>query len=229
MKRYFISIVIVLMVLTVYLTSFGQSENKQGRQNRKGQRGAQSIAAEEKNKPQKERQSISEEERQTLRDKMRERAAGGSLMSGRQVQLKVIENIEQQLAKLKEAIKQAPDREEFRKIQEPSSEQQAKFRKEWQEARKQQEQIISSIQQQLTRLAGSRPPAQVAKPDMSFDELKAIYDLAIKENAKNTAERIEKLMAKSPRKVMVQPVKPEKPREPKQQTEPQKNSEGVLN
>jgi hypothetical protein len=219
MKRYFISIVIVSMVLMVYLTSFGQSKNEQSRKDRKGQREASSIAAKEKNKPQKEKQSMSEEERQKLRDKMRERAVGRSLMSGRQMQLKVIENIEQQLAKLKEAIKQAPDREEFRKLPDASDEQLTKFREEWQKARQQQEQIISTIQRQLTKLAGPKPVERVTRPDILINELKAIHEMAMNENAQKTAGLIDKLIAKyreTPQ--LVGPVQRGKPDE--QQTKP---------
>jgi hypothetical protein len=214
MKGYFISIAIVLIGLMVYSASFGRSKNEQGRQERKGQREAQSIAAEEKNKPQKERQSMSEEERQKLRDKMRERAAGRSLMSGRQMQLKVIESIEQQLAKLKAAVKESPDRQDFRELREASSEQRAKFREEWQKARQQQQQMVSAIQQQLTKLAGPKPAEQATRPDILINELKVIHEMAINENAQKTAERVDKIIAKyrgTPQ--LVRPVQRGKPDE----------------
>ena len=180
----------------------------------------QGLSTEERARLRERMQNMSEEERQQLRAQMRERFRSRRPMFGREEQLKVIEAIEEQLVKLKEAIKQAPDREDFRKLPEASPEQQAKFRKEWQKARQEQQQVISAIQEQFARLA--EPRLQIVRPDLPVNELRAIHELAVKENAKQTAERIEKLIAR----YQGRPIRPERPRE--RPVRPQRDTEGAV-
>ena len=127
---------------------------------------------------------------------------------------------------MKEAIKQAPDREEFRKLPDASPEALTKFREEWQKARQQQEQIVSTIQKQLIKLAGPKPAEQATRPDVFVNELKVIYGIAVKENAQKTAELIDKLIAKyrgTPQ--LIRPVQRSKPDE--QQTKPKQGVEST--
>jgi peroxiredoxin len=172
MKRYLITIFVISMALAVAWPVLGQREGK------------------------KDGQVLSEEEMQQLRARVPGRAASRGIVFGREEQLKTIEAIEEQLVKLKEAIKQAPDREDFRKLPEASPEQQAKLREEWQKKRQEQQQMVSDIQKQLTKLEGPRSPARIERPGLFLNELKAIRETAIKENAKKTVEHIESLIAK---------------------------------
>ncbi|OHB60381.1 MAG: hypothetical protein A2167_07155 [Planctomycetes bacterium RBG_13_46_10] len=227
MKRNLISIVIFLTALSVAWLAYGQTENRQSRQNREGQQGLQNLSADERAKLRGERQSISEEERQKIRAQMREQIAVRSPIFGRQEQLKVIEDIEQQLVKLKDIIKKAPDREEFRKLPEASSEQQAKFREEWQEARQQQQKMVNYIQEQLAKLAEPRPPERILRPDIPINELKVIHEMAAKENAPKTAEIIEKLITRLQKGPKDQPVRPVRSEGLQQQVESQKKVEGT--
>jgi peroxiredoxin len=168
-KRYFISIIIIWTTLITAYPAFCQNEDQQDRQSREGLRRFRELPSD---------------------GRARLRAVPRSF--GREAQLKIIEDIEERLATLKTAIKEGPDRQDFRKLREARPEEQVKFRKEWQKARQQQQKTINVIQEQLTTLAGPRPQ----RPDLAFTELRAIHELALKENAKRTAERIEKLIAK---------------------------------
>jgi len=172
MRKYLIVSVVILMALAVAWPVLGQREGG------------------------KDGQVLSEEEMQQLRAHVPGRAASRGIVFGREEQLKTIEAIEKQLLKLKEAIKQAPDREDFRKLPEASPEAQAKLRKEWQKTRQEQQQMVSVIQQQLTKLAGPRSPARIERPGLFLNELKAIHKTAVKENAEKTAEHIERLITR---------------------------------
>jgi len=124
---------------------------------------------------------------------MRERFAGRGPMFAREEQLKTIEEIEKQLAELKKAVETGPESADYRKLREGTPEEQAKLREGWQKARLEQQKLINGIQEQLTMLGGPRPP--MARPGLPIRELKEIQGLAVKENAKGTAERLEKLIA----------------------------------
>ncbi|MCH8119258.1 MAG: hypothetical protein IIC00_05975 [Planctomycetes bacterium] len=111
MKRYLISIVTVLMVFVVVGATFGQEEERAGQRGSMRQRW-QDMSEAEREKfraemlQRRERyQNMSEEEREKFRAEMRERFGGGRFGTGRQEQLKAIEAIEEQVAKLKAAIK----------------------------------------------------------------------------------------------------------------------------
>ncbi len=186
MRKYLIVSVVILMALAVAWPVLGQREG--------GKNG----------------QVLSEEEMQQLRARVPGRAASRGIVFGREEQLKTIEAIEEQLVKLKEAIKQAPDREDFRKLPEASPEAQAKLRKEWQKTRQEQQQMVSVIQQQLTKLARPRPPARIERPGLFLNELKAIHETAVKENAEKTAEHIERLITRYQRGQEERLVRPKK-------------------
>jgi hypothetical protein len=179
MKKYLIPAVIVLMVLAVAWPVLAQREGTEaGRTRREGQ----------------ERfQGLSEEEKEKIKAQMRERFAGRGPMLGREDQLKAIEEIEKQLAELKKAVATGPERIDFRKLREGTPEEQAKLRESWEKARLERQKLINGIQEQLTRLSGPRP--QVERPALPIIELKEIQALAVKENAKGAADRIEKLIA----------------------------------
>lgn len=223
MKRYLILTVVIFMALAVTWPALGQREGREGRE---GQRQFQGLSEEERAKLKEKWQQMSDEEKEKFKAQMQERFAGRGPMFGREEQLKAIEAIEEQLAKLKEAVKAGPEREAFRKLREASPEEQAKLRQEWQKARQEQQKMINAIQEQLARLAGPRPP--IVRPDVPIKELQEIRELAVQENAKKTAERIEGLIARyqrGPRDRPERPTRPERGRE--RPTRPKKDVEGA--
>lgn len=194
MKRYLIPIIIVLMVLAVAWPVLAQSEGTEGGRSRsEGQGRFQGLSEEERAKMKEKFQNMSEEEKEKLKAQMREGFAGRGPMLGREEQLKAIKVIEEQLAKLKKVVETGPERVEYRKLREGTPEEQAKLRESWEKARQERQGLINGIQEQLTMLVGPRP--QITRPALPIKELKEIQALAVKENAKGTAESIEKLIA----------------------------------
>jgi len=185
MKRYLIATAVVLMILAIAWPVLAQRE---GREAREGQRRFQDMSEEERAKMRERFQNMSEEERA----KMRERFAGRGPMLGREAQLKAIEEIEKQLANLKEIVRKGPERESLRKLREASPEEQAKLRESLLKGRQEQQKLVQGIQEQLARLGGQRPPT--TRPGLPIKELQGIHKLAVKENAKGTSERLEKLI-----------------------------------
>jgi len=230
MRRYLISTVVMLIALAVAWPVLGQREGEEGRQPREGRRRFQDMSEEERTKLREMRerfQNMSEEEKEKFRAEMRERFAGGGPMIGREEQLKVIETIEEQLVNLKKAIEAGPEREAFRKLREASPEEQAKLRQEWQKIRQEQQQAVSAIEQQLAKLAGPRPP--MARLDLPIKELKEIHGLAVEENAKKTAGRLEKLIAGYQRGPRDRPQRPERPDRGKDRpARPKRDVEGAV-
>lgn len=226
MKQYIIPTVIVLMVLAVAWPVLAQREGtEEGRTRREGQERFQGLSQEERAKMKERFQSMSEEEKEKLRAQMRERFAGRGPILGREEQLKAIEEIEKQLAELKKAVATGPERIDFRKLREGTPEEQAKLRESWEKARQGQQELINGIQEQLTRLAGPRP--QIARPPLPIEELKEIQALAMKENAKGTAERIEKLIAslqKAPEGRGQIRQEGQRPRRPESEKQPEKRA-----
>ena len=235
MKRYLVAVLVALMVLAVAWPTLGQregTESRRGREGGEGQRRFQDMSEEERASLRERFQNMSAEERQKFIAQMRERSAARGPMFGREEQLKAIEAIEEQLAKLKKAVQAGPEREAFRKLQGASPEEQAKLRQEWQRVRQEQQQTINAIQEQLAKLGGPRPPT--ARPDLPVGQLKAIHELAVKENAKQTAERLERLIAtyqRGPQDRAREPGErgPRPEREPGQRpVRPRRDAEGAV-
>ena len=184
MKRYFVTIVSIALVLAAAWVSFGQREGERSERGEGRRRGG-----------------------------MR-----------REEQLKVIETIEEQLVNLKKAIEAGPEREAFRKLREASPEEQAKLRQEWQKIRQEQQQAVSAIEQQLAKLAGPRPP--MARLDLPIKELQEIHKLAVEENAKKTAGRLEKLITSYQRGPRDRPQRPERGKD--RPARPKRDIEGAV-
>ena len=111
----------------------------------------------------------------------------------RQAQVKAIEVMEQQVAKLKTGMEQPAGFDPSR-FQEMSEEEQAKFREERMKRREERQQALGVIEKQITRLKGPRQLR--TEHEESIAELQAIHALAVKENAKETAKRLEDIIAK---------------------------------
>ncbi len=189
MKRYLITTAVVLMILAIAWPVLAQREGREGRE---GQRRFQDMSEEERAKLKERFQNMSEEERQKYLAERRGGFAGRGPMLGREAQLKAIEEIEKQLANLKEIVRKGPERESLRKLREASPEEQAKLRESLLKGRQEQQKLVQGIQEQLARLGGQRPPT--TRPGLPIKELQGIHKLAVKENAKGTSERLEKLI-----------------------------------
>ncbi len=183
MKRYLILIVAVLVVLVVALAAFAQDEETTAQ---RVQRQRESMRQRYEN--------MSEAEREKFRAQMQQRFGGGRI--GRQEQLKAIEVIEEQVAKLKAAM-QSTGREARGSFRDLSEEERAKLREKMAKAGRERQTAIRAIEEQLAKLRGpGRPQQPQAGRQPSIGELRAIHDLAVKEKATQTARRLERLIAR---------------------------------
>jgi len=104
-------------------------------------------------------------------------------------QQKVIEAIEQQVAKLKEGLKAQPRPEGFANL---SEEEKTQLREKFTKARDARQAAIGTILAQLARLQGRmQPPAEGEQfIIVNTADLKAVRELAVKEKAKETEDRL---------------------------------------
>ena len=203
MKRYLISTVAVLIVLATVGKALGQDEDtsaqrvQRQRENMRQRYENMSEAEKEKFRTEmrqrRERfENMSEEEREKFRAEMQQRFGGARPGTGREEQLKAIEAIEEQVAKLKAAV-QSVGREDRSRWRELSEEERTKLREKMVTAVRERQTAIRAIEEQLAKLKG--PGQQQAEPQPSIGELRAIHDLAVKEKATQTASRLERLIA----------------------------------
>jgi hypothetical protein len=182
MKRYLIPTVAVLMVLTVAWAAFGQAERRGGR-----------LSEEERAKMRERFQNMSEDEREQFRARMRERGARGGFI-GREDQEKAIKVIQGELAKLKAAQTTRPTTG----FQNLSEDERAKLREKMTKVRQERQQALQTIIAQVARLQGRRqPPAEGGQYlIINVGDLKPIQAAAKKEKAKETAQLLERLIAR---------------------------------
>jgi ribosomal protein L17 len=182
MKRYLIVIAIALAVLAATWSAFGQDEERARRR-------------EQFENMRKRMENMSEEEREKFRAEMRQRYAGrrGGFMSPEEQQ-KAIKAIEAQLAKLKAAQFTRPEGG----FQDLSEDERAKFREKMMKVFQDRRQALDGIIAQVARLQGRRQPeAEGARYlIISTEDLKPIQASATKEKAKETAQLIERLIAR---------------------------------
>jgi hypothetical protein len=193
MKKCLITVSLVLGVLVVAWTAFGQEESESGRP-RQGRGSFRNVSPEERARMRERFQNMSEEEREKFRAQMRERF-GSRRPMGREDQLKAIKAIEEQLAKMKAGIEASDtgDRPSFRDM---SEEERNKFRERFAKVRAERGKATQAILAQLARLQGRRPAAEGERFLLiSSADLKPIQELAVKEKAKETADRLQRLMA----------------------------------
>lgn len=193
MKRYLILIGAVLVVLALAWTAFAQREGGAG-EGRAGRGRFGNLSDEERAKMRERFQNMSEEERQAFREQMRERfGSGGRGRLGREGQLKAIKAIQAQLAKLKAGIEAGTG---FGgRGQDLSDEERTKLREASAKAREERQKAIDAIIAQIAGLQGRRQPTAEGEKliIVSTGELKEIGKLAVKEKAKETAQRLERL------------------------------------
>jgi len=233
MKRYVISIGVVLVVLLGAWSAFAQREGRTTGSRGQGREGMgmfQMLSPEEAarmrerwpNMSEEERekfrakmrerwQNMSEEERESLRAQLRERFGARGLRMGREEQLKAIEAIQEQVAKLKAVIEAMPGPEERSRWRDLSEEERTKLRERMGGVFRERQQAIGAIEEQIAKLRGPRPPS--AESQERIRELRAIHALAVEEKAEKTAERLQRLIARYQRE------SGDRPREPGQRPE----------
>ncbi len=139
-------------------------------------------------------QNMSEEEREKARAEMRQRFGGRGRRMGREDQLKAIEDVEKQLAKLKKGIQAQPT--ERRSFRDMSEEERNKMREEFTKTREARNKALKAIITQIARLQGQRQPAEGEELlIINTAQLTSIQELAVKEKAKETAQRLERLVS----------------------------------
>jgi hypothetical protein len=204
MKRYLIPTVVILFAMTLSWPVLGQREGRgagQGRQGRAGQGRMQGFSEEERARMRERWQNMSEDERQQFRAQMRERFASRMPRMSSEEQLKAIEVIEKELAKLKANIERpAFDRSRFREM---SEEERTKLREQMRTARQERQAAFRTIIAQIAMLQGQRQPTTEGEEFIIINtsQLKAIQELAVKEKAKETADRLTSLL-ESPQRGM---------------------------
>lgn len=202
MTRHFVTTGIMLALLVVAWPTAAQDEQGAGQADR-----LQNIRERWPNMSEEEREkfrtemrenrqrfeNLSPEQREKLRSQMSRRLDSGPARLGRQEQVEAIKVIEEQVAKLKATL-EAPGWSEGRgRPGDLSEEERSKFREQMMAAMRDRQTAIRAIDEQLEKLRGPVRPGP--EPPMRVGELKQIYDLAVKENATETAKRIERLMA----------------------------------
>jgi len=114
---------------------------------------------------------------------------------GREERLKAIKVIEGQLVKLKEAQITRPEGG-FRDL---SEEERTKFIEQMRKVRQEQQKVFQTILAQVYRLQGRRPPEEegVQYVIVNTTDLKSMQEMATKEKATETAQLIERLIARA--------------------------------
>jgi peroxiredoxin len=200
MNRHIISIIVVLAVLAGTCAALAQDSERTGpeqsqlemRQRFRDMSQAERDKLQADMRQAKERwQNMSEADREKFRAEMRERF-GRAPGLGHEEQLRAIKAIEDQLAKLKAVTESmAPEnRGGFRDL---SEEERTALRQRMMAASRERQMAMRAIEGELARLRGRRRPE--SDPREQIGELRAIHKLAVKENATQTADRLEKLIA----------------------------------
>ena len=207
MKRYVVSIVIVLAVLMAAFSygvltdkAFGQNQERavQPEQRQVMRQRIENMSPEEREKFRTEMlekrqqwENMSDEEKAKLRDQMRERFGTRAAGIRRDEQVDAIKAIEEQVAKLKAAVDvTAPENRD--RLRELSDEERTKLREKMMTAMRERQTAIRAIEQELAKLKGPGRPATESEARLS--ELRAIHKLAVKEKATQTADRLDKLI-----------------------------------
>ena len=219
MKRYVVVSGALMVVLIAAWAAFGQREGGRPATARGIGRGGfpmfQVLSPEEAAKVREEWPNMSEEEREKLMEKMREKweamseedreklraqmrerfaSRRGGFM-GPEGEQEAIKAIEAQLAKLKAGTQMPRPEGGFRDLPE---DERAKVIEQMTKARRERQEALQAIIAQVARLQGRRGPAPEGAQYMiiSTSDLKPIQDSAVKEKAKETAQLIERLMAR---------------------------------
>ena len=177
MKKYLIPIVAVLLVLAVTWAAFGQAEER----------------AKQRESMRQRLQNMSEEEREQFRAQMRERGGRGRFISPED-QEKAIKAIEAQLVKLKATQITRPEGG----FQNLSEDERAQLREKMTKVFQERQKALQTIMAQVARLQGRGQPTAEGEQYLIINtgDLKPIQAAAEKEKAKETAQLLERLIAR---------------------------------
>lgn len=123
-------------------------------------------------------------------------AAGGGGQRGaqmREAQTKALAAIQESVAKLKSMMEAQAKAMEGRSFQDMSEEERTKMREESTKRREEQQKVMAAMQQQMDTLKGGRQ--LMTEHQQAMTPLKDALASAKKENAKETAGMLEKLIA----------------------------------
>ncbi|MHC4791988.1 MAG: redoxin domain-containing protein, partial [Planctomycetota bacterium] len=122
----------------------------------------------------------------------RRRGEGRRRWIGRDEQLEAISTIEGELSKIKKGLESLPgSREEWQDL---SDEEREELREKFRDMRDERQEALSVIEEQIPKLKGPRRLGEAHEE--AIGKLKAIHELAVKEEAKETAESIQELIDK---------------------------------
>ena len=124
-----------------------------------------------------------------------ERGSGRRSRMSQEERLKAIKAIEGQLAKLKKAPQTSRPTGSFADM---SEEERTKYREQRTKVRQEQQKVFQTIIAQVARLQGRRQPAEEGAQYLivNVGDLKPIQAAAVKEKAKETAQLLERLIAR---------------------------------
>ena len=120
-------------------------------------------------------------------------AGSGALARCREAQTKALAALQESVAKLKSMMDAQAKAMEGRSFQDMSEEERTKMREESTKRREEQQKIMAAMQQQMDTLKGGRQLA--TEHQQAMTPLKEALASAQKENAKETAGMLEKLIA----------------------------------
>lgn len=177
MRKLIISSIVILIVFTGSMAISGQPSEEPKQEQSK-----------QLEKMRERWPNMSEQERAKLRADMRSRA--GSRVLSLEVQLQAVKVIEQQVTKLKSALESMFEiRKQYKNLTDEQREKIGKLSITRQQA-------TAEIEKQLEKLRfkGHRRP--VVEPQIRLKELQEIQQLAVKENATETAKKLENFISR---------------------------------
>jgi hypothetical protein len=190
MKKYAISIGVVLAVLAVTWSAFARAQDRAGQRQR-----FQNMSEEERAKMRERFQNMSDEERAKFRAQMAARGGSGRSRSrmSPEDQQKAIKAIEAQLVKLKAAAQIRPPEGGFRDMSEDE-------RNKLMTAYRERGAALQAITTQIARLQGRQAAGEGARfIVISTSDLKPIQAAAEKEKAKETSQLLARLAGRGGR------------------------------
>ena len=176
MKRYVIPIGIVLASLLVGWAAFGREQE----------------TPRQKGITRKIIQNMTVEERRQLMSQIRQSRGSSNLRKDQPDQLKAIEAIQEQLVKYKTAL-QSVNREALLNYEKLSEEEKIILTQNMTRTAQARQLALTTIEEKLPVIRGQ---SRSTEPLMPIRELKSIHQAAIKEKATQTAQRLEKLIAR---------------------------------
>lgn len=184
MKRHVIPIGIIIALILLSWAAFAQEKQRQR------QTGI----------TRRELQNMPPEQRRQLINQMRQRRGSGSLRTDQPEQIKAIEAIQGQLVKYKTAV-QNVNREAILNFEKISEEEQFKLVQNMTNAAQERQKALTTMEEKIPVIRGRI--IQNTETFSPIRELKLIQQLAAREKAEQTAQRLERLIARYEREARI--------------------------